>query len=90
MNRIGADIALGRLPDMGHDVFMHVVSDKSLVHGVVRGTGSDLAAQVLPKSRRASLLMKVDSRYGSYLDIVQKNTDPNIGPTLNATCRVSF
>ncbi len=34
--------------------------------------------------------MDVDTRYGRYLDIIQKNTDPVYGSDLDATCRITF
>lgn len=42
------------------------------------------------KNRRASFHLNVDTRLGKYIDIIQKNTDPNIGDDLNATCRTQF
>lgn len=76
------------------------ITTEFLYHKSQAGTGSSKhwifhlegknREPLLLKSRRASIRMTANNRYGRYLDIVQKNTDPNIGPTLNATCRVSF
>ena len=41
-------------------------------------------------SRRLKISMDVDTRYGRYLDIIQKNTDPVYVSELDATCRITF
>lgn len=45
---------------------------------------------VLLTWRRASFQLTADTRTGKYIDIVQQNSDPNIGPDLNSTCRTTF
>lgn len=48
------------------------------------------AERLLRKLRRASFRLDVDTRTGKYIDITQKNSDPEIGPDLNSTCRTTF
>lgn len=48
------------------------------------------AKRLIYTSRRASFRLDVDTRVGKYIDIIQQNSDPNIGPDLNSTCRTTF